>query len=127
MVQNTSKSGYVPVDYVMRIEGPPLQAAPQAPNDHHRLPGETGQPEKAPTSVSRMGAIRRLSDPRLAQHLLETLDPAAGGSPPAGGGKTAATASAQASMSGCPDLMPAWPAPPNSGGRPMAARVSVPE
>ena len=35
------------------------------------------QQETSPTSMTKIGPIRRLSDPRLEQHLLETLDPEA--------------------------------------------------
>jgi hypothetical protein len=44
-----------------------------SPSYRYDLPRE----EVSPTKMTQVGPIRRLSDPRLEQHLLETLDPQA--------------------------------------------------
>lgn len=59
------------------------QPEPQAPSSIYAarqapLPSALPQRQEiSPTKMTKIGPIRRLSDPRLEQHLLETLDPQA--------------------------------------------------
>jgi hypothetical protein len=54
-----------------------LRAASSGGSDVVQVPApaqSVGSQEKSPTKASRLAPIRRLSDPRLPQHLLETLE-----------------------------------------------------
>jgi len=54
-----------------------MYAARQAPLPSHSPQQYQQRQEISPTKMTQIGPIRRLSDPRLEQHLLETLDPEA--------------------------------------------------
>ena len=71
--------GYMPRDYLAPI---PTTTTTSTVADAPILPitnaPVTLSAEKSPTGVSSFAPVRRLSDPRLPQHLLETLDPSEG-------------------------------------------------
>ncbi|GBG26045.1 Hypothetical Protein FCC1311_022652 [Hondaea fermentalgiana] len=86
------RKGYVPTNYIVRSEENAATAR-ESPSRNERntlsaarprtagsdrgenLTSRMGSPrESSPTESSRVGPIRRLSDPRLPQHLLETLE-----------------------------------------------------
>mmetsp|Transcript_13548 Transcript_13548/g.26136 ORF Transcript_13548/g.26136 Transcript_13548/m.26136 type:complete len:297 (+) Transcript_13548:166-1056(+) len=89
-----AQKGYVPTNYIIKNPGsePAAKSAPhqQVSSSQHQSRPRTGGSdrgitsersnrmgsprESSPTRTSRIGPIRRLSDPRLPQHLLETLE-----------------------------------------------------
>ena len=101
--------GYLPRDYIDVVKttaSPSLGGIISSPASSAlsvellKAAAATADKEQSPTVVSNFAPVRRLSDPRLPQHLLETLDPSEAG------------AGIAPSSSSSPSSAPA-PAPPN--------------